>query len=222
MSIKKDQILEAFNYRYACKKFNAEKKISDEDFDTIIQAGILSPSSFGLEPFKFIVIQNPEIREEIREVSWGAQGQLPTASHFILFASRKAVDMKAVSEYMLHMLRDVKHLPEELVEMLSASAKRWQEEDFKLTDDKKIFDWASKQSYIPLGNMMTVAAMLGIDSCAIEGFNQDKVNDILKKHDIVDTEHFGSAVMLALGYRSEDAEIFPKTRQSYDELVKFV
>ncbi|MEC2164969.1 nitroreductase family protein, partial [Bacillus velezensis] len=82
MSDKKQQIIEAYQFRHATKEFDPEKKISESDFEFILETGRLSPSSLGLEPWKFVVVQNPELREKLREFTWGAQKQLPTASHF--------------------------------------------------------------------------------------------------------------------------------------------
>ena len=88
-------ILDAFNFRHATKRFDASKKIEDSDFNTILEAGRLSPSSLGLEPWKFVVIQNSEIRSKLKEISWGAKGQLDTASHFVLILARKNVTAKS-------------------------------------------------------------------------------------------------------------------------------
>jgi nitroreductase len=91
-----------------------------------------------------------------------------------------------------------------------------------LTDDRKLFDWAGKQVYIPLANMMTAAAFIGIDSCPMEGFDREKIEEILSKEGIIDTNEFGLAVMVAFGYRSPNAEIFPKTRQPIDKVVEWI
>ena len=99
MDIKDELFLEALRFRFACKKFDASKKINEKDFQTILEAGRLSPSSFGFEPWEFIVAQNRELREEIRAVSWGAQGQLPTASHFIIILARMPESMSPDSSY---------------------------------------------------------------------------------------------------------------------------
>lgn len=72
MKEKNKEILEAFNYRYACKKFNKDKKVSDEDFATIIESARLSPSSFGLEPWKFLLLKNEKMKEDFKEFAWGA------------------------------------------------------------------------------------------------------------------------------------------------------
>lgn len=91
MEDKRQMLLDTFNYRFATKRFDASRKIDDADFDTILETGRLSPSSLGLEPWKFLVIQDPEMREALKPISWGAQGQLETASHFVIILARKNV-----------------------------------------------------------------------------------------------------------------------------------
>lgn len=87
--VTREDILDAFKFRHATKKFDESKKISEEDFNVILESGRLSPSSFGFEPWRFVVIQNRELREELKPVTWGAQGQLPTASHYVAILCRK-------------------------------------------------------------------------------------------------------------------------------------
>ncbi|KAI7248138.1 hypothetical protein KC345_g11885, partial [Hortaea werneckii] len=112
----KQEILAAFEYRHAAKVFDSSRKISPEDFEFILETGRLSPSSFGFEPWKFVVVQSPEIREKLLPHAWGAQKQLPTASHFVLILSRLPRDMAAGSEYTQGMMRDVQKLPPEVAE----------------------------------------------------------------------------------------------------------
>ncbi len=222
MKIAKERILDAYKFRYACKEFDANKKITEDEFQFILETGRLSPSSFGFEPWKFLVVQNEDLREKLKDASWGAQRQLPTASHFIVILARKALDTKAGSEYIMNMMREVQQLPEDIVELKGGFYSEFQKNDFDLTDERKLFDWASKQTYIPLGNMMTAAAMLEIDSCPIEGFNREKVDSILEKEGIVDATHYRAAVMVAFGYRAENAEVFPKTRRAMKEVVQWI
>ncbi|QRN85769.1 NAD(P)H-dependent oxidoreductase [Clostridia bacterium] len=219
---KKEQLLEAYDFRFACKEFDREKKISEEDFEFILETARLSPSSFGWEPWKFIVVQNMELREKLKEYSWGALKQLPTASHFVLLLARKAVDTKAGSDYLTHIANDVQQLPQEVSDMKMEFFKNFQQGDFDLTDERKLFDWASKQVYIALANMLTAAAYMGIDSCPIEGFNRQKVETLLHDEGIVDTEEFGLAVMAAFGYKSEDVHMHGKTRQELDDIVEWI
>jgi nitroreductase len=219
---KKDELIKAYNFRFACKEFDKEKKISDDDFNFILETGRLSPSSFGWEPWKFVVVQNMDLREKLKEFSWGAQKQLPTASHFVLLMVRKSSGTKAGSDYLKYMANDIEKLPQEVIDGKMKFYKKFQESDFDLTDDRKLFDWAGKQVYIPLANMMTAAAYIGIDSCPMEGFDREKIEEILSKEGIIDTNEFGLAVMVAFGYRSPNAEIFPKTRQPIDKVVEWI
>ncbi|ANC78310.1 NAD(P)H-dependent oxidoreductase [Fictibacillus phosphorivorans] len=218
---KKQEILEAFQFRHATKEFDPEKKISDDDFAFILETGRLSPSSFGFEPWRFVVIQNPELREKLKPVSWGAQKQLPTASHYVVMLARTAEDMVYDSEYIEHMMTEVKKLPKEAYEAISGFYKTFLESDFKLLgNDRAMFDWAAKQVYIALGNMMTAAAHIGIDSCPIEGFDQEKVQAILEKEGVLEGGNFEVAVMVGFGYRVNEPR--PKVRQNMDDVVKWI
>ncbi|MFN2747827.1 MULTISPECIES: NAD(P)H-dependent oxidoreductase [Bacillus] len=221
---KKQDILAAYQFRHAAKEFDPNQKISDEDFHFILETGRLSPSSFGLEPWKFLVIQNEELREKLRAVSWGAQGQLPTASHFVLLLGRTAQEMKYDSDYIEEHLDNVKKMPPEIKENMIKKGgvlSKFQESDFHLLEsDRAMFDWVSKQTYIALGNMMTAAAMIGIDSCPIEGFDYDQVHDILEKEGLLEDGKFDVSVMVAFGYRVKEPR--PKTRQELDQVVKWV
>ncbi len=219
---KKKDLLDAYSFRYACKEFDPSKKISEDDFNFILETGRLSPSSFGWEPWQFVVVQDMDLREKLKEFSWGAQGQLPTASHFVLLLARKSVDTRAGSDYLMHMSEKVQHLPEDIVKLKMDFYDNFQQNDFDLTDDRKLFDWATKQLYIPFANMMTAAAHIGIDSCPIEGFDREKVEAILKDNGVVDTDTFGLGAMVAFGYRPENLDLRPKTRQEMTDVVKWV
>ncbi|MGE7218523.1 NAD(P)H-dependent oxidoreductase [Priestia koreensis] len=218
--VTKQEIMDAFAFRHATKTFDSKKKISADDFSFILDAGRLSPSSVGYEPWKFVVLQNPEIREKLREVSFGAQGQLPTASHMVVILARKNATPE--SDYVQHLLRNVKKVPEHMMDDMVAAYKNFQEVDINIYESERaLFDWASKQTYIALGNMMTAAALIGIDSCPIEGFNYEKAARILEEEGILDSENFGISVMAAFGYRAEEPHR-EKVRQAADEVVDWV
>lgn len=217
-NIAKEEIINAFNFRHATKEFDATKTISDDDMKFILEAAHLSPSSFGFEPWHFIVVQDKELRELLKPVAWGAPLKLDTASHFVLGLSMKAPMVKHDSEYIMHMMKDVKQLPAEVIEMYSKFYREFQECDFDLDTDKKLFDWSSKQTYIALGNMMTAAALTGIDSCPIEGFHQENAEALLKEKFGVDTDKYGLSFMTAFGYRKADPE-FGKSRRNFDDIV---
>ena len=218
--IEKSKILEAFNYRHACKVFDADKKISDDDFALILETGRLSPSSFGFEPWKFLVVQNMALREKLKPATWGAQGTLPTASHFVVILARKQKTMRYDSQYIDYMMRDVHHLPDDAVAMRGKFYRAFQESDFNLLESERAtFDWAIKQTYIALGNMMTSAAMIGIDSCPIEGFKAKEIEKVMADDFGVDTSEFGVACMVAFGYRVDEQPA--KTRQSIEDITRW-
>lgn len=219
MESKKQEILKAYQFRHACKAFDTNKKISDEDFHFILETGRLSPSSFGFEPWKFVVIQDAALREKLKSVSGGAQGQLPTASHFVVILARREEGLRHDSVHVIKMMKDIHHMPEEVVQGFSDFYKSFVETELE-DNDRLIFEWASKQTYIALGNMMTAAAQIGIDSCPIEGFNKKQVTAILQNEGIIKANDFGVACMVAFGYRQEDPKR-PKTRQNLDDIVEW-
>lgn len=217
----KQEILDAFHFRHATKEFDPDKKISDDDFRFILETGRLSPSSFGFEPWRFVVVQNSELREKIKHTSWGAFSKLPEASHFVIILARTKLDTIYNSDYLKDHLLNVSQFPEEHLEKFLERVDEFQRDDFKLLDgDRPLFDWACKQTYVALGNMMTTAALIGIDSCPIEGFNKDKMNQLLDEEGLLEDGHFGISVMVAFGYRAKDPR--PKTRRPFDDVVKWV
>lgn len=218
---KKQQILEAFQFRHATKRFDPNKKISQEDFDFILETGRLSPSSFGFEPWKFVIVQNMELREKIKQVSWGAQGQALSASHFMAILARTREDMIYGSDYLVNHMRTVRKIPDENIERVTARVKSFQEEDFQLLDSERaLFDWSCRQAYIAMGNMMTAAAQIGIDSCPIEGFNHDQLYPILEEAGALEGGHFGIACMVAFGYRIDEQP--GKVRRDMDSITKWI
>ena len=219
MSNMNQTIIEAFDFRHATKKFNSNKKISEEDFDTILESGRLSPSSLGLEPWRFVVIQNKKLRDKLKPYSWGAQKQLDTASHFVLIFARKNVT--AHSNYVQHLIRGIKEYEDSTIPAVKEKFDNFQASFHIADNDRTLYDWASKQTYIALGNMMTSAALLGIDSCPMEGFDLDKVTEILSEEGILDTEHFGISVMVAFGYRAQEPA-HGKIRQSKEDVISWI
>lgn len=216
--IDKKEVLNAFQFRHACKEFDSAKMVSEEDMKFILETAHLSPSSFGFEPWHFVVVQDKELRELLKPVAWGAPLKLDTASHFVLGLTMKAPMTKWDSDYIMHMLKEVKGMPDDVIEMYLKFYREFQESDFDLDTDRKLFDWASKQTYIALANMMTSAALIGLDSCPIEGFHQEKAEKLLKEKFDIDTDQYGLSFMVAFGYRKE-APGHPKTRRNFDTIV---
>ncbi|WP_073202487.1 NAD(P)H-dependent oxidoreductase [Gracilibacillus kekensis] len=209
------------NFRHATKKFDPNKKISDEDFNFILETAYLSPSSFGIEPWRFLVIQNKKIREKIKNTSWGAKGKVMDASHFVILLARTAKDTKYDAEYLKNHFEKVHQFPNQAIEGILEMIENFQKSDFALLeDDRRMMDWSSKQTYIALANMMTSAAQIGIDSCPIEGFSIAEMNQLLREEGLLKDESFSISVMAAFGYRLQDAA--KKIRRPYDDIVKWI
>ena len=218
MANKNEEILRIMRFRYACKKFDAAKAVSKDDFDTILEAARLSPTSFGFEPWKMIVVQDETLKQKLFPIAWGAQNNLNGASHLVILLSRKKPDMLYNAHYITHMMQDVHHLPEDVIKPRRQRFKDFQESDFNLLEsDRALLDWTSKQTYIVLANMLIAAAYLGVDSCPIEGFNKAAVNALLAEEGLLDPERFSVSVMAGFGYRAEDPR--SKTRQPLSDLV---
>lgn len=216
----KQAILDAYHFRHACKEFDPARQIGREDFEFILETGRLSPSSFGYEPWRFVVVQAPSLRDKLLSVTWGAKKQLPTASHYLVILARKG-GMRYDGEHVRHMVEDVHKLPPERLAMRAAVYRKFQESDFKLLDSERaLFDWSSKQAYIALGNMMTAAAMIGIDSCPVEGYDQAAAEAVLAEAGLLEGGEWGLAVMVAFGYRVNPQT--PKSRQRLDDIVRWV
>ncbi len=213
------RFMEAMQFRHATKEFDSEKKISDEDFNTILEYGILSPSSFGFEPWRFVIVQDTALREKMKEFTWGAQGTLLTASHFVIILARKENSMRYDKQYIKDMLA-YKELPQDVQEMYLQFYEKFQKEDFNLLENQRaLFDWASKQTYIAMANMMTGAAAMGIDSCPTEGFDIKLANEFIAKELKIDTNEYGVSVMVPFGYRKNEPR--GKSRQSIDSVTQW-
>lgn len=220
-AVKRQEILDAFHFRRAIKTFDPSKKISEEDFNVILEAARLSPSSIGYEPWKFLIIQNQEFREELKEISPGAQGTLPTASHFVIILARTIKDTKYDSEYAKNQSLNG-GLPAEMYDQIKDAYKEFQENQQNLlVNERTMLDWAGKSTYIPFANMMTVAALLGIDSCPIEGFHYDKVQKLLEEENLLEDGHLAISAMVAFGYRADEPKL-PAARKEMKDIVQWI
>lgn len=215
-----EQILDVFRFRHACKKFDPARKIPSDQFDTILECARLSPSSFGFEPWRFLVVQDMKLRERLLTATWGAQGQYPSASHVVIGLVKKSPLMNYDSDYIWNIMTRVHGLAEEVALARRNKYESFQRSDFALHgNERHMEDWAGKQTYIALGNMMTVAAMMGIDSCPIEGFDKQAMERVLAEDFEIDTRLYAMGWGLALGYRVAEPRV--KTRQPLEDVVSW-
>lgn len=202
---------DAMNFRHACKVFDDTKKITDEDLNYILEAGRKSPSSFGMEPWKFLVITNEELKTKIRPACWN-QIQVTSCSHLILVLA--AIDaVKPEFEVVERKFRR-RTMPQEKLDMyLGLYASHLEK---TLSTDDNVYSWTSKQTYLATANMMTAAAVKGIDSCPIEGFEKEKVEKILD----LDTSKYQLSVVVPFGFRLNEQST--QLREKLEDVVEFI
>lgn len=202
--------LENQNWRYATKKFDATKKISAADLNTLKEAIRLSTSSYGLQPYKIFIVENPELRAKLVGASYG-QAQVADASHLVVFANElnfgaagidqlannisatRGLPLEAIQGYVDYMKGNITGLPEEVRNI-----------------------WTAKQTYLALGNLLNAAAELHIDVTPMEGFVPAQVNEILG----LDKLGLNASLLAPIGYRhaEDDTQHYKKVRKSNDEL----
>lgn len=209
-----NNIIENRTWRYATKKFDSTKSVSDEDLELLLEATRLSSSSYGLQPYHIFVVTNQEIKEKLRPVSWG-QSQITDASHIIVFANKTDFGSELMDDYLKN-VSVTRNIPEEGLKGYGDFMKS------KLLDlslETKSM-WTEKQTYIALGNLMQAAAELKIDTCPMEGFEADKYNEILG----LNNKNLNASVVLPIGYRSEEDETqhYAKVRRSKEELFTHI
>ncbi len=185
-------VLDALKFRHACKKFDPNREISRSDLNTILECARLSPSSFGMEPWRFLVIQDKDLRAQLRKSCWN-QPQITDCSEVIVILNRPNI-VKPDTDYVKTMFKR-RNLS---AEATSAYIERYQGHMKEEVEPLMSYcAWTSKQCYIALANIMTAAAAVGIDSCPIEGFVKRDVEATLEIQ--TDDE---VAVVVALGYRA--------------------
>lgn len=216
-----EAIRDLLKRRYACRDYDPNRKISDQDFHLILEAGQLAPSSYGFEPWHFLVIESESLKQDLAPIALGAQKALASASHFVIILSRTQASLRYDAPYIGYMMREIQGLPEDFCEFKQQRFETFQKEDFDLlSTERATFDWASKQSYLALAQMMQVAALRGIDSLAMEGFNRQAVTDLLTERGLIDPSEWGVSVMVSFGYGL--GSVPQKTRQPLDQLVTWV
>jgi nitroreductase len=202
--------LENQNWRYATKKFDSSRKISPEDLNILKEAIRLSSSSFGLQPYTVIIVENPELRAQLKPASWG-QSQITEASHLIVFASNTEVSTEYIDTY-LQNIADTRGLTLDNVYPYGDYIKGF----LANVPADAIPVWTAKQTYLALGNLLNVAAELKIDVTPMEGFVPAQYNEILGLTKL----GLNASLVATIGYRSdEDAtQHLKKVRKSTEEL----
>jgi nitroreductase len=214
-TVSESQLLEALQWRYATKAFDLNRKIPASTWETLQKALVLSPSSFGLQPYQFIVVNDPATRASLMPHAWN-QRQVVDASHFIVFAARTAMTEAEIDRF-LSRIMEVRGWSREALagyrQMMTGNL-------LGSEASPRIPHWAARQAYIALGNLLTCAAMFGVDTCPLEGFAPAEFDKVLG----LTAKGYAAVVCCALGYRSADDKyaVVPKVRFRVEELVKTV
>ena len=189
------EIIEKLNWRYAVKKFDGTKKLSTEQWQTIEDSLVLTPSSYGLQPWKFIVVQDQELKKKLRSHSWN-QSQVEDCSHFLIFTVLKEVSSDYVAKYVDNIV-ETRGVPRD---SLAEYEKMMVDNVVTSFSPQKATEWASRQAYIALGQAMMTAAMIQVDACPMEGISPSDYDEILGLKD----GDYQTVVALAFGFRAED------------------
>ena len=208
-----NELLTQLRWRYATKRFDATKTIPADTWSALEQALLLAPSSFGLQPWKFVVVTTPAVKQQLRAASWG-QAQVTDASHYVVFAGLRTTTVEDVDRF-LQCQSQVRGTPLEstagyrkvLVDFL---AKGWASKDLAA--------WNARQGYIALGQFMAAAAMIGVDTCPMEGIDMAAYDRILG----LDGSRYTTLCGCAAGYRASDDKYAtaPKVRFPLGEVIE--
>ncbi len=211
----KAQLQAAFQWRYAVKKFDSSQKIMAEEWSILEDALLFSPSSYGLQPWKFLVVENLELRKQLMAASWN-QSQVVDASHYVVFTTLKNVTEDYLNSYLEQMAttRGVE------LAKFDGLRKVMMGDLVNGPRAQVIGHWAQKQAYIAMGNLMQAAALLKIDSCPLEGIDPSAYDKLLKLNDTPYT----AVAAVALGYRSSEDKYqhMKKVRFPKDKIIQII
>jgi nitroreductase len=209
----KQKILKSLNWRYATQVFDQKKRLSESDLKFILESARLSASSYGIEPWKFLIIKNKAIRDKMKQAGYN-QSKFTEASHIVVIARR--TDAENLSKELIdRTAKTRKQKPEELAglkTMVDGSVASW-------LSLGAIDKWLSCQTYIALGTILTVSAMIGVDAGPMEGFDSGEINKILE----LDKKNLSVCTIVALGYRGNDPRSkSKKVRRAYKDVVETI
>ncbi|MGL5032713.1 MAG: NAD(P)H-dependent oxidoreductase [Microcystaceae cyanobacterium] len=207
------ELLESLQWRYATKKFDPTKIIAPETWSALEDALVLTPSSYGLQPWKFWVITNTELREQLKPFSWG-QSQVTDASHYVVFSIKKNLAVEDVDRFVAR----TAELRGSTIEAIAAYRGMMVSDIINGPRSLTVNEWATRQVYIALGNFMTSAALLGVDACPMEGIDPAKYDKLLG----IAEKGYATVVACAAGYRANDDHhaVAAKVRFAKNEVIE--
>ncbi len=204
-------IIESLEWRYAAKKFDDKKTLTEEQIQTLKTAFNLTATSYGLQPVKLVVLKNKNIQQQLVAYSWNQQ-QVAQASHVLVICTQDNINEEDIEKY-FDLVKHTRNTPDEILNPF----KDYLKTDISNKSENQLALWMKNQAYIALGNLLTVAAIEKIDSCPMEGFNPEKYDEILelKKYNLK------SALVLPVGFRAEDDYMkdLKKVRKNITDVV---
>lgn len=205
---------QALSQRYSVKKFDTNRNIPQPILNNILTAGKLSASSLGLQPYRIVVIESDALKQRLIPI-FKNPSQVSTCSHLVVIVTKKNIEDSYLEGYLTH-ITQVREIPMTQLELFRQSIRGY----IETHTEESLWSWNEKQSYIVLGNLMFAAALEGVDSCPMEGFDATAMNQILE----LDTTKEAASVTLALGYRAEDDTFqhYKKVRKPDDKLFQFL
>lgn len=208
-----DELVSTLQWRYAAKSFDNTKKIAAPEWDALERSLVLTPSSYGLQPWKFLVVQDPNLREQLKAASWN-QRQVTECSHYVIFAQRMSVDEEYVDKF-LQSIADTRGVS---LESLSGFKRGIVGDIIKGPRSLVIPEWSARQVYIALGNFMAAAAAIRVDTCPMEGLDPLRYDELLGLKGSV----YRTVVACAAGYRNpaDPLGAAKKVRFSREELIQ--
>lgn len=211
-NISNELLLNSLENRYAVKKFDAQKKIDAKTWQTLEKSLVLTPSSYGLQPWKFMVITNLELRQQLTKISWN-QKQVEDCSHYVVFLGKTSVDENYIQQYI-----DAIAATRNIAASSMDPYKKMMVGDLVNGPRSKVIaEWAARQCYIALGSFMTTAALLGVDTCPMEGIQPDLYDDALD----LKNSGYKTLVTCAAGYHAADDhyKLQKKVRFNLDQMI---
>jgi len=204
-------VIDSLEWRYAVKKFDTNKKVAEDKIDILKKAFSLTATSYGLQPIKMFIVENKEVQEQLLEACFN-QRQISTASHLLVLCIEDDIDKHFILDYFKR-VKDIRDTPNKILNPF----KEFLLKDFENSSKEQIDAWAINQLYLTMGNLLTVCALEKIDACPMEGFQPQKVEEILglKKHQLK------PILLLPIGYRAKDdmfAE-FKKVRKTLNDTI---
>jgi len=204
-------VIESLEWRYAVKKFDADKSLTENQITTLKKAFNLTATSYGLQPLKLVVIKSKDIQKELVAHSWN-QPQVLEASHLLVICIQKTYDKEEVTKY-FNLVQKIRNTPDAIINPF----KKFLTQEIEKKTQEELLAWNKNQAYLALGNLLTVCASLQIDACPMEGFIPEKYDEVLE----LDKHNLTSTLVLPVGYRANDDYMkdLKKVRKNLEEVV---